>query len=204
MRRLSAFSFWTLFGALTLVWVAMLLLGGPTSPIDRTILAAAQSAPLVPAARLVTHLGDGWFVLGAGAAVAAAAAFLGRARAGLLLLGTIVSGKLLVEVQKTGFDRARPDPHGHYTAVHNLAFPSGHSANAMLLFLGTAVLATAGGRMRGGAVAAALLVVMTVGLCRLVLGVHWPSDVIGGWAFGAGWTLLLLRLAGGTPAPERH
>jgi undecaprenyl-diphosphatase len=37
-----------------------------------------------------------------------------------------------------------------------------------------------------------------------VLGVHWPSDVIGGWAFGAGWVLLWTRLTEGTAAPARH
>jgi membrane-associated phospholipid phosphatase len=40
-------------------------------------------------------------------------------------------------------------------------------------------------------------------VCRLVLQVHWPSDVAGGWAFGAAWTLLLVRLFGTSPA-ARH
>jgi undecaprenyl-diphosphatase len=38
-----------------------------------------------------------------------------------------------------------------------------------------------------------------VGVCRMILQVHWPSDVAGGWAFGAAWTLLLVRLFGTAP-----
>jgi undecaprenyl-diphosphatase len=55
---------------------------------------------------------------------------------------------------------------------------------------------TAGTRWRGLAVTGALLIAFLVGLSRVMLGVHWPSDVIGGWAFGALWVLVTLRLAG--------
>jgi undecaprenyl-diphosphatase len=65
----------------------------------------------------------------------------------------------------------------------------------MTLGLGLALLCTASGRGRGPALAAGLLFAFLVGTSRMVLGVHWPSDVAGGWAFGALWTLLLLRLA---------
>jgi undecaprenyl-diphosphatase len=57
---------------------------------------------------------------------------------------------------------------------------------------------------RTAAVALAVTLAVAVGLTRLVLHVHWPSDVIGGWAFGAAWALLVLRLTGGTAAPSRH
>jgi undecaprenyl-diphosphatase len=85
-----------------------------------------------------------------------------------------------------------------------MAFPSGHSANAITLGLGLALLLTAPGRARAAAVAAALLFALLVGVSRMVLGVHWPSDVAGGWLLGALWTVLLVRLAAGTGAPRPH
>jgi undecaprenyl-diphosphatase len=118
-----------------------------------------------------------------------------RYRAALLLALLLVSERVVVAVVKLGFARDRPDPAGHLDAVHTMAFPSGHSANAMTLGLGIAMLFTAAGKGRAAAVTAGLLFAALVGGSRMVLGVHWPSDVAGGWAFGALWTLLLLRLA---------
>jgi undecaprenyl-diphosphatase len=181
-----------LFGALAL------LVGGPQNSIDPALLAAFAEPALVPAARLLTHLGDGWTVLVASLLAAGWLLLGGHRRRAILLLVIVVSEKLLVEAMKAGFDRARPDVVGHQVAVHNLAFPSGHSANAMAAWLAIALLAT-GPRMRRPAVAAALAVALVVGVCRLVLQVHWPSDVAGGWAFGAAWTLLLVQLFGTAP-----
>jgi undecaprenyl-diphosphatase len=73
----------------------------------------------------------------------------------------------------------------------------------MITWLSLALLLAPPAR-RTAAVAAAIALALVVGLTRLVLHVHWPSDVIGGWAFGAGWTLLLVRLAAGTAPPARH
>ena len=175
---------------------AMLLLGGPGSEVDRTLLYSAQREALVPAARLVTRLGDWWVVAAAAAAGAAWLAVRRQWRAALCLILLILSQRALVELMKQGFDRVRPDPAGHLDAVHSMAFPSGHSANAMALALGLALLAVPRA-WRGMALALGLAYAAAVGLSRLVLGVHWPSDVIGGWAVGALWALLVVRLAGG-------
>ena len=174
---------------------AMLLLGGPGSEIDRSLLFTAQQGALVPAARLVTRLGDWWAVLLAAGAVALWLALRGRGRAAALLALLMLSERGLVALLKTLFARARPDPAGHLDAVHTMAFPSGHSANAMALALGLALIA-APPRWRGTALTLGLVYAAAVGLSRLVLGVHWPSDVIGGWAVGALWALLVVRLAG--------
>ncbi|HYD37341.1 MAG TPA: phosphatase PAP2 family protein [Allosphingosinicella sp.] len=187
---------------LVLVVGAALLVGGPESRVDPALLAAFARPALVPAARFLTHVGDGWTVLAAAVLAAGWLLLGGHRRRAILLLVILASEKLLVEAMKSGFDRARPDVAGHQVAVHNLAFPSGHSANAMAVWLAIALLAT-GPRWRRPAVAAALAVAIVVGLCRLVLQVHWPSDVAGGWAFGAAWTLLLVRRFGTAPAP-RH
>lgn len=189
-------------GLLVLLGAAALLLGGPDSRIDPNVLALFIQPGLVPAARLLTHLGDVVTLLAAGVAAAAWLLFRGHRRRAILLLAVIASERLIVEAMKTGFDRARPDPLGHQVAVHNLAFPSGHSANAMAGWLAIALLAT-GPRLRPPAVALALALALATGLCRLVLQVHWPSDVVGGWAWGAAWTLLLVRFFGTAPPVGR-
>ena len=156
----------------------------------------------MPAASLLTHLGDVVTVLAAAVLVAAWLLFRGQRRRAILLVAIVASERLLIEAMKISFDRARPDPLGHQVAVHNLAFPSGHSANAMAGWLAIALLASSPS-LRRPAIALALAIAFVTGLCRLVLQVHWPSDVVGGWAFGAAWTLLLVRLFGTAPA-ARH
>jgi len=189
-------------GLLALLVLAALLLGGPQTQVDPRVLAAFDRGPLVPAASLLTHLGDVVTVLAAAAIAGGWLLLRGHRRRAILLLAIVISERLLIEGMKNLFDRARPDPLGHEVAVHNLAFPSGHSANAMAGWLAIALLATSP-RLRRPAIALALAIAFVTGICRLVLQVHWPSDVIGGWAFGAAWTLLLVRLFGTAP-PARH
>ena len=204
MTRLSASSFGATAGALAVLFAAALALGGPGSEADRALIFEAGRDALVPGARIVTRLGDWWVTLLAGAAAAAGLALRSHRDRALLLIGMILSGRLLVELMKLAFDRGRPDPAGHAVAVHSMAFPSGHSANAMLLGLGLALLLPLGPRGRRFAIAAALAFAFVIGASRVILGVHWPSDVIGGWSLGALWTLLLLRLAGGTSPGRLH
>jgi undecaprenyl-diphosphatase len=199
---MARFLFPLAIGLLVLIGIAALLLGGPHTRIDPPILALFIRPALVPAARLLTHLGDVVTLLAAGLLAAGWLLFRGHRRRAILLLAIIASERLLVEAMKAGFDRARPDPLGHQVAVHNLAFPSGHSANSMAGWLAVALLAT-GPRLRWPAVAFALFLALITGLCRLILQVHWPTDVAGGWAFGAAWTLLLVRQFGTAP-PARH
>ena len=65
----------------------------------------------------------------------------------------------------------------------------------MIFFLTLALVLSESTRWRGAAVSAALLLSFLIGTSRVMLGVHWPSDVIGGWAFGLLWVMLTLRLA---------
>lgn len=174
----------------------MLLLGGPGSPFDLAILKAAQRPALVPASLVLSTLGGWTFLLPASLLAALILAVRGARRRGLLLIMLVAAGRLLVELQKIWFDRVRPDPQGHLVAIHNMAFPSSHAANSMIALLGFALIVFGATQARRPAIMIALLLAGVVGLSRLVLAVHWPSDVIGGWAFGAAFTLVLLRIAG--------
>jgi undecaprenyl-diphosphatase len=83
----------------------------------------------------------------------------------------------------------------HLVVVKKMSFPSGHSTSSMVFYLTAALVLSQGSRWRGAAIAAGLLMAILVGLSRIVLGVHWPSDVVGGWVFGLLWVLVTLRLA---------
>jgi undecaprenyl-diphosphatase len=204
MTRLSVLR-WALPIALILLFLAatFVALGGPTAAADTRILFAMQQRrALVPAARFVTELGGTMVVLPVTLAAAAWLLYRGARKRALILILLLLSQRTLVEILKHLFDRARPDPHGHLVAVHSMAFPSGHSANAMALGLGLAFL-VAPQRYRLPALVAGLVFALLVGASRMILGVHWPSDVAGGWALAAAWTLLLVRLAEERPGAAR-
>jgi membrane-associated phospholipid phosphatase len=182
-------------GALALLWLAMFLLG--TGDEDLAILGlfyAGDRPFLADAARLLT-LGGGWYVVTPVAAIVGVVVGLrGRPRLGLVLfVGTFI-GRMLVEFQKYELGRLRPDQHPHLVNVYNLSFPSGHSANAMMVYV-TMALTVVDPRRRTPWLAAAFLLAFVIGLSRLVLGVHWPSDVVGGWSFGLLWAMLLVWLS---------
>jgi undecaprenyl-diphosphatase len=183
------------------LWFAMLMLGGPRSAADPALLALFQAPDLVPAARVVTWLGNAAVLLPLSVAAALVLGWRVSRRAGLVYLAMILAGRVVVELEKAMVARQRPAPAGQLVHVTTLAFPSGHAAYSMMAWLGLGLLA-APARHRAWAVAAGIALALLVGSTRLALAVHWPSDVIGGWAFGAAWVLLWIRLAEGTASPR--
>jgi undecaprenyl-diphosphatase len=125
----------------------------------------------------------------------AAAGFLLLRRQGhaaLLLLAAVGGGILLSSLMKHGFSRPRPElvPHGSY--IYTSSFPSGHSMMSAVTYLTLgALLARAEARRRIKAYLLILAVLLTfsVGLSRVYLGVHWPTDVLAGWTAGAAWAM---------------
>jgi undecaprenyl-diphosphatase len=180
--------------ALAALWLAMLLLGA--GAVDREILLAlyAGSRPLlVSMARGFTALGEWPVVVLVSVAAAAWLVYRREASAALLLLAGTLLARLLVILQKAGFDRLRPDEHLRLVEVSSKSFPSAHSANSMLVYPLCAVL-LAPPRWRLPVVAATILLALCIGISRVLLGVHWPSDVVGGWAFGGLAALAILRV----------
>lgn len=177
------------------IWLAMLLLG--RRPLDHDVgqaLYAGGHPPLVLLARALTFLGEPTVLVGAGFLVAAWLWRIGNGRFALGLLLVILLGRGLSEVQKYGIARARPTIEPHLVAVKTSSFPSGHATSSMIFYL-TLALALAPERYRRAAAAGAILLSLLIGTSRVMLGVHWPSDVIGGWSFGLLWVLLTLRPA---------
>jgi membrane-associated phospholipid phosphatase len=181
--------------ALALLWLAMMLTG--TRPLDHRLLHALYSAdrPAVRGAVIfVTNMGE-WQVLVPLTLIGAAwLLYRRKARVALLLLAITLLGRVLVDLQKLGIGRLRPEDQAHLVPVGSLSFPSAHAANSMIVFLSLALL-VADRRNRRLGVAAALTTTAIIGITRPMLGVHWPSDVVGGWSFGAAWVLFILALA---------
>jgi membrane-associated phospholipid phosphatase len=180
--------------ALASIWLAMLL--GGTGALDRTIyeaLYAGQSPGLVAAARLFTALGEPTVLVAACFVCALWLSFVGRGRIGLVLLLIALIGRGLSEVQKYEIARVRPNLEPHLVVVRTSSFPSGHATSSMIFYLAVALALTAHTRWHRVAATCAVLLSLLIGTSRVMLGVHWPSDVIGGWAFGMLWVLLTLR-----------
>lgn len=156
---------------------------------------ADGKAPIIGIARGITFLGEGETLILISVAAAALLLWRGLPRFGLALIAITLLGRLLVSAQKYGIGRVRPEDQAHLVQVQSPAFPSAHAANSMIVFLTIALVLTAGTRWAGPAAAVAVGLSLLVGLSRVVLGVHWPSDVVGGWAFGLLWVLIALPLA---------
>jgi undecaprenyl-diphosphatase len=132
-------------------------------------------------------------------ALVAAGLLFWRGRKGdaLLIVVSTTGVMLLGPVLKQIIDRERPGVADHIVLVNSLAYPSGHSLNSMAvvgLLTALAVRATPGLPRRVGLVVVAAVLVGTVGFSRVYLGVHWPTDVLGGWLMGLLWIALSLTV----------
>ena len=174
----------------------MLLLG--RGPVDRglyELLYAGGRPALIAVARIFTALGEPTVLIIAGFLVAALLWFQGRGRFALALVLVILLGRGLSEVQKYWIARARPDFEPHLVVVKTSSFPSGHATSSMIFYLTLALALTGRTRWRWIAATGAIVISFLIGTSRVMLGVHWPSDVVGGWSFGLLWVLLTLRRA---------
>jgi len=110
----------------------------------------------------------------------------------ILVSVSVIGGSLLTSLLKSGYARPRPEFSG---LAENLSasFPSGHAMISAVTFLTLGALLSRlskGWRLKIFYFAAAVFLTVLVGVSRVILGVHFPSDVIAGWALGASWALL--------------
>ena len=183
--------------------IAEEMLEGNSAAFDRNILLALRdpadlSNPLGPpwleeAARDITALGS-YSVLGL--VVGAAAIYLAMIRkqgTALWLLASVIGGATFSTLLKIGFNRPRPDLVVHAVRVFTTSFPSGHAGLSAVAYLalGSLLASAAPARaLKMYFMTLALLLTILVGITRIYLGVHYPTDVLAGWCFGAAWAIL--------------
>jgi undecaprenyl-diphosphatase len=112
--------------------------------------------------------------------------------AGMVAAATL-SGSVLGNLLKIGFARTRPSIVPHLVDVHSLSYPSAHATNSAVVFLTLGALLARAQRTRWTriyVVAVGVLLTVLIGFSRVFVGVHWPTDVIAGWAVGGSWALL--------------
>jgi undecaprenyl-diphosphatase len=175
---------------------------GDTLDFDKAVLAALREAgnmqdPIGPAwveeaARDVTALGSVAFLTLLVTLVVIHFLLEGKWRTGAFLAFVVIAGTLISNALKAFFDRPRPDLTG-IVEVATASFPSGHAAISAVTYLSLGVvLARASNRrrMKMFYIVVAIFLTGIVGLSRLYLGVHYPTDVAAGWALGAAWAIL--------------
>lgn len=119
---------------------------------------------------------------------------------------SVSCGALLSALIKCLFIRPRPEIVPHLVDVSSTSFPSGHAMNSAIVYLTIAALLARSQNERGVQIylmVSAMMIVLIVGATRIFLGVHWPSDVLAGWAVGALWAAICSLAAKALQNEER-
>ncbi|MEO5807639.1 phosphatase PAP2 family protein [Devosia sp.] len=182
--------------------IAAEVVEGDTMNVDMGVLMALRTpgnlaAPIGPAwlpeaARDITGLGS-FSVLGIVVIVVVILLLLTkRARIAWFLAASVIAGTIASTVLKIMFDRPRPQLAG-VPKVFTASFPSGHATLSAVVYLTLGTLLALWVQERQLKVfylVVAVFMTMIVGISRIYLGVHYPTDVLAGWSLGGAWALL--------------
>ena len=188
--------------------VAQLVSGGRTREIDERILLALRTPGnlwqprgpnwLYSAMRDLTSLGSAAVLTVFTLAVTGYCLVRKQAHAAFLVLGSTLGGAVMMNVLKSFFERPRPTVVPHLVNVSSLSFPSGHAmiSAAVYLTLGALLARLVQTRLvKLYCISMAIFFSFIIGMTRVYLGVHYPSDVLAGWTAGLCWALICWTVA---------
>jgi len=190
----SAAGLWAAFGLL-----ALAVRGGLTTSIDHAALHAARALrtahpALVGVLRDLSGFGSTTVLFMLCGLMAGWLALRGARLQGVVVIAAAGLGFAADNLAKQIVGRARPDAADAAFVVTTYSYPSGHAAFSALAFLvlGSVLASDRPPRERRYVLAVAIAFSALVGASRVLLGVHWASDVLGGWMFGAGGALAVI------------
>lgn len=185
------------------VVIAGYIADGSPLPLDERIMLSMRTAtdlsdPIGPkwleeAVRDFTALGSTAVLSLIVISVTIFLALTRHTRLALTVLACTISGTLLSSVAKLHFARPRPELVPHQVEVYTASFPSGHALMSAVVYLTLGVLIARTQpefRVRAFIMGFAVFIALLVGVSRVYLGVHWPTDVLAGWCLGSLWATL--------------
>lgn len=207
MQR-SATLWLALAGIVLVAIIAVLVVNSLTDGVDAAIIGfvrqPALEGPLAPLA-LVTALGSTWAVTAVALVAFAVLTLRGNPRGGIASGLTIGLASLLNSGFKRLIERVRPDALESLVVEHGFSFPSGHSMLGMTAWGIVAVLVARSDlpvALRRTLVGACVVLIGLIGVSRVYLGVHYPSDVLAGWIAGGVIVLLYAAVTRRLAGPE--
>jgi undecaprenyl-diphosphatase len=171
------------------VLLALRTPGDPNNPIG--------SSTFEEAVRDITALGSFAVLLMVALIAVGFLIALKRYAEGGMMAFAAVGGQALSETLKAFFDRPRPDLVAHIVETTSASLPSGHAMMSAAIYLSIGALIARvqpKRRLKTYIHVTALVLTLLVGVSRIYLGVHWPTDVLAGWCLGAAWAILCWSL----------
>jgi len=179
-------------------WLASEVFEGETRAFDDTVRNAVhQTTSLLITATMIffTYLGSVWGITALFVFASAILIYLHHKRA-TIILWIMMAGEVILEITlKNSFQRPRPAPFFDFPLPSSYGFPSGHAFASLCFFGVTAWLITRRTKNRGLKIfvwLTAIFLILIIGLSRIYLGVHYPSDVIAGYAAGLIWLVTVI------------
>jgi undecaprenyl-diphosphatase len=195
-----------LAAALLFAWLAMEVTHGNTIGFDLAVRGAIHSwsSPLLTGAMQgITMLGAPGFLIPLGLLLAAILIWRRRARAAVALAAAAIGGEILNAILKVVFHRTRPESFFGLAQPEHFSFPSGHAMVSTCFYGALAAILAAGSPRNAGYWALGTAAPLLIGFSRVYLGVHYPTDVLAGYAAGIVWLSFLFHFSAGRAARQR-